>query len=346
MSNTLLLRRRHTGGISPYMFTLVPQAVGGASFTFTQRGTGSLEYSTDGSTWTQFVSGQPTATIAQNTPVLVRGNLQPVESETWTDAGIGTFSASGNFSVSGCPCTLLGEYNIDGDARQYAFVGLFNGCSTIVDASNMIFQRGMCGQSAYRNLFYGCANLILSPQQIPSSVMFANGCKEMFRNCTSLQTAPDILAASIGDRCFENMFMGCSSLQAAPPNLYATYARTRCYSHMFDGCSALVTPPNIAATAMDNNNEMSYMFYQCTSLQTAPEIKITQCVGNSYSFSNMFNGCTALNSIKVHFEYWSPNCTYYWVMNVSSAGTFYKKSVLSATYGDQNIPNGWNVVNF
>lgn len=59
----------------------------------------------------------------------------------------------------------------------------------------------------------------------------------MFRDCTSLTTAPSLPATTLGERCYYYMFYGCTALTTAP-SLPATTLVNRCYYHMFDGCTA------------------------------------------------------------------------------------------------------------
>lgn len=345
MSNTLLFRRRHAGGLSPYILTLLPLAVGGVSFTFTQRGTGSVEYSTDGITWTQFVSGQPTATIAQNTPVFVRGGLVPIQSTTWTDAGIGTFSADGNFSVKGCLASMLGAVNIAGSVPDYAYVGLFANCSTLVDARELRVQSGSVGQYGYAHLFDGCANLIAPPPSLPALSVNAYGYNNMFANCATMQTAPTISAISVGVWSLTAMFSNCTSLVDAP-NLYAESLPERAYSYMFGGCTSLLNAPSIAAISITGAMAMSFMFHDCSALQVAPELKFTTLAIDLNCCLRIFENCTSLRSIKVNFTAWGYGNFSNWVNNVATTGVFNCKAALPVIYGPDNIPNNWAVSNF
>ena len=71
------------------------------------------------------------------------------------------------------------------------------------------------------------------------------------------------------------------------------------------------------------------MFYHCENLTTAPELPATTLVEQCYAV--MFNGCSGLTSIRVHFTDWNDaeNSTTSWVSGVSATGTFYYKSGLS-----------------
>ena len=63
-----------------------------------------------------------------------------------------------------------------------------------------------------------------------------------------------------------------------------------------------------------------------------------------YCYYSMFQDCTGLALIKVHFTAWGSQ-TSSWVSNVASAGTFYKPTALPEEYGTSKIPTGWAVVN-
>ena len=64
-----------------------------------------------------------------------------------------------------------------------------------------------------------------------------SGCYyDMFNNCTSLTSAPQLPATTLARDCYNCMFYGCTSLVSAP-ELPATTLADRCYNSMFDSCS-------------------------------------------------------------------------------------------------------------
>jgi hypothetical protein len=60
----------------------------------------------------------------------------------------------------------------------------------------------------------------------------------MFRNCTSLTTAPELPATMLASNCYNGMFYDCTSLTSAPELPAPELARC-CYYFMFYGCSNL-----------------------------------------------------------------------------------------------------------
>lgn len=60
----------------------------------------------------------------------------------------------------------------------------------------------------------------------------------MFRGCTSLVSAPKLLATTLAKYCYRSMFYGCSSIVTAP-ELPAITLATDCYRAIFYRCSSL-----------------------------------------------------------------------------------------------------------
>ena len=137
----------------------------------------------------------------------------------------------------------------------------------------------------------------------------------LFRNCTSLTTAPELPAITLPTESYRQMFQGCTSLTQAPA-LPATTLETYCYNSMFQGC---------------------------TSLTTAPELPATTLVQGCYQ--SMFKSCSNLNYVKALFTTYPTSGTYLdsWLSGVSSTGTFVKNSAATWDNAAAGIPSGWTV---
>jgi len=95
---------------------------------------------------------------------------------------------------------------------------------------------------------------------------------QLFLNCTSLTTPPELPATTLWNYCYQNMFYGCTSLNSLP-KLPAIALVTNCYQRMFYGCSniklsttqtweyqnAYIIPSEWAWT-ISSWNDMYYMF--------------------------------------------------------------------------------------
>ena len=112
----------------------------------------------------------------------------------------------------------------------------------------------------------------------------------MFKDCTSLTTAPELPATTLSRGCYSEMFIRCASLTQAPV-LPATTLAPKCYMTMFKGCASLTQAPALPATTL---TEWCYasMFSECTSLTQAPALPATTLADSCYK--EMFNKCTSL----------------------------------------------------
>lgn len=95
---------------------------------------------------------------------------------------------------------------------------------------------------------------------------------------------------NIASYCFSNMFRDCTSLTTAP-SLPATTLANECYRSMFSNCISLITPPSLPADEIAESCYLA-MFSGCSSLTTVPNLPAKELVRDCYA--NMFNGCTAL----------------------------------------------------
>lgn len=150
--------------------------------------------------------------------------------------------------------------------------------------------------------------------------------REMFRNCTSLTTVPDLPATTVASGCYWNMFRLCNGLTTASGVLPAETLATDCYREMFRQCANLKSVPMLPAPTLA---ERCYrqMFAACTSL-----LSVT-CLATDIS---------------------APNCTYQWMSGTKNSNTcyFYKASTMGVnvsggwTRGDGGILSNWNVQDY
>ena len=222
---------------------------------------GTLEYSTNASTWETWDG--VTELASDGNVLYLRGTNNTVitgssSSKKWVLTG-SSIACSGNIE------TLL----------DYA----------TVQAGNHPTMTDYC----YSAMFYGCTSLATAPA-LPATTL-AEGCYNcMFDGCTNLTTAPALPATTLAKYCYALMFLGCTSLTTAPA-LPATTLSDYCYQGMFSGCTSLTTAPALTATTLATDC-YSGMFENCTSLTTAPALPATTLA--NYCYQYMFSGCTSL----------------------------------------------------
>lgn len=136
------------------------------------------------------------------------------------------------------------------------------------------------------------------------------------------------------------MFYGCKNLTTAP-ELPATTLAPSCYTAMFESCESLTAAPDLPATTLCECCYQS-MFANCKGMTVAPELPAPVLVDHCYSY--MFANCVKVNSLTcLATDFSATGCTYYWLDNVASSGTFRTVSMVGWTAGDSGIPFGWRI---
>ena len=184
--------------------------------------TGFLEYYSSRYKRWEYTLNVINVTINTNEYLCFRGNLEP------STSGVGRFSVTGAFALEGNCMSLLFER----DADTHLSLEGYDGC--------------------FYNLFNGCSDLIsVSPKFLPATELAHECYKYMFRNCSSLTTAPELPATNLVYGCYDSMFRDCTSLTTAP-ELPATTLAVTCYYYMFKDCTKLnyikMLAINISAT--------------------------------------------------------------------------------------------------
>ena len=295
-----------------------------ATFTFTQRGTGSLYYSIDGAAWVECQSGVATPTVQVGSEIRWKGNLSPLTSaSTSANNGLGVFSATGDFDAKGNPLSLTDSDLFVGvreiPKSNYCIASLFNGNTNLVNAENL----SLCCIKTRQNCYYA-----------------------MFAGCTSLLTPPAINTGDAVYQSFMSMFSGCTSLEYGP-NLTSikTFAQSAVRA-MFNNCTSMRT---INFNFPESENMSTYSFYQmfrnCSNLELSPVLPAKTLKTGCYY--QMFYGCSKINRITcLATDISASNCTNGWVNGVSASGTFVKAATMTDwTTGTNGIPTGWTVIN-
>lgn len=191
---------------------------GSGTFTFTPK-TGAasgnvISYSLDsGSTW---VSANTTPTVQSGDVVYIKG-----ENMGLSTAGIGTFSSTANFDVEGNVMSLLYGDSFDNEVslsgKNCAFMNLFSGCTTVINADKMELPATTLSQNCYTNMFNRAVNLA-SPPSLTAATTLAVGCYfNMFYNQTAntaftVNESYFLPAETLVQDCYRQMFFNCRNL--------------------------------------------------------------------------------------------------------------------------------------
>ena len=246
---------------SPSSFTLAVNDT-------TKHWDGTLEYSTDTSTWS-----------------------------TWD--GTTTLSSATSGSDNVLYLRGIGNTVITGKKNSYKWVFTGSNITCIGNIENLLdYETVKTGghptmaDYCYAYMFYGCTGLTQAPA-LPATTVAIYCYAYMFRACTGLTQAPALPATTMLNYCYSNMFDGCTGLIQAPA-LPATTVAESCYKSMFQGCTSLTQAPALPATNL--KRECYYdMFQGCTSLK----LSSTQTgeYTQEYRIPSSGTGTTATNAL-------------------------------------------------
>ena len=252
---------------------------------------GTLEYSTNTSTWSTWdgTSTLSSATNRSDNVLYLRGtgNTKITGNSTdyrWVITGT-DISCIGNIE------NLLDYATVQSGAHptmtDYCYYRMFDDCTSLTQAPAL--PATMLAGDCYSGMFASCTALTQAPA-LPATTL-ANDCYfSMFRDCTSLIQAPALPATTLVTNCYSQMFYGCTGLIQAPA-LPATTLADSCYKFMFRGCTSLTQAPALPATTLASDCYKN-MFSGCTALTQAPALPATMLTSNCYN--QMFYGCTGL----------------------------------------------------
>ena len=273
-----------------------------------------VQYSLDsGRTWIELADNTNTPTVQSGKEIWWKGECTPV-----TYGGIGRFSSTNNFIAKGYPDSLkyngaIKNYDLyhgNVTTSDYQFYYLFNNCTGLTSAEDLLLPSVTLWTHAYEGMFYGCTSLTKAPRELPANNILGQSCYEsMFEGCTSLTTIPTLALekGTVGsyERTYYAMFKDCTSLTTPMSVLRDAYVGgDYCYAHMFEGCISLTTTPVFHVEKIAFSYCFAYMFKGCTSLTTVPQFQLPEYqetvvldTGATYCYQSMFEGCTSLTTI-------------------------------------------------
>ena len=199
-----------------------------------------INYSLDsGSTWTSLASAVNTQNgfdVDTGDVVMFKGNnnyyARPISAVSGSSYYNHFTNTTAGFIAEGNIMSLIYGDNFVGNdslpaSTTHNFGGLFNGCTGMSNADNVILPAMTLTPFCYRNLFSGC-RLKTSPK-LPATTL-AQGCYcNMFIGCNTLEIAPDLPAPVLAKQSYEGMlYMQSGNTLRYIKCLAANKSATRC----------------------------------------------------------------------------------------------------------------------
>lgn len=196
--------------ISPYAFTASVSMPGWD---------GTMEYSTDASTWTAWDGSAITSAIGVNDDsgyyvVYLRGTGNTVFVGTTVEGATGFTLDGMSIQCKGNIEMLLDYATAEAGCHPSmgikCFYNLFENCTALVAPPELPAIE--LSDNSYTRMFFGCSHLVAAPK-LPAKTVAAYGYAYMFAYCTSLVYLPVINATSAASFACMFMFRECSKIK-------------------------------------------------------------------------------------------------------------------------------------
>lgn len=247
-----------------------------------------VQYSKNGSDWDSWNTNEE-LWVSSGDIIRIKG--------THSEYSGNILSCTGNFDVYGNIMSLIyGDDFVDEKELVSAntFYGLFSGDTKLVSAKNLRLPATTLADDCYHFMFRDCTSLTSAPE-LPATTLADYCYYSMFLGCASLTSAPELPATTLAEYCYYYMFTDCTSLTTTP-ELPATTLEYGCYYGMFRGCTGLTSTPELPATTLAFGC-YQFMFRDCISLTGTPSLPATTLASQCYT--EMFRNCTGLTSTPV-----------------------------------------------
>lgn len=283
---------QETGINSYFSFT----ALEDGTFTFSGCSANtSIEYSvTNGASWVTLNSGVASPIVTSGNKILWRGTLTSYASGNYF--GIGNFTSTCKFNAQGNIMSLLYGSSFEGQTTvsNGGFAALFKENNNIVNSNGIILPITTAPNYCCYEMFRKCSSLETA-MELKATTVGDHAYQYMFLE-TKISEVPSLPATTIGEYCYIHMFDSCNSLISVPTDLLpATTMKYHCYYGMFYDCANLTNVPNLPATTLAEGCYQS-MFERCSSLKTVPTDLLPATRVGQYCYSYMFRFCSALEN--------------------------------------------------
>lgn len=191
--------------------TVAMQAVGSATSV-------SLQYSTNGKDWDDFIVGTTSVTLTNVGDVMyMRAGENGNATMASSASRYNNFLMSGKVAASGNVTSLLnGSTPQTNTLSNYSFTRLFSGCSSLTEPPDIGFTK-ISHSGTFRGMFHNCVSMRSTPLIPILSVDKGNTFTEMFIGCTSIRKCVMLLeqipvGPTISISTANSMFYDASSL--------------------------------------------------------------------------------------------------------------------------------------
>ena len=175
---------------------------------------GTLEYSTDTSTWSTWdgTTTLSSATNGNDNVLYLRGSKNKVitgdnKNYCWVLTG-SNIVCNGNIENLLDYTTV--KYGMHPTMIDNCYTGMFQNCAGLTQAPAL--PATTLAESCYSSMFSGCSKLTQAPA-LPATTLAINCYGLMFYNCKNLTQVPALPATTLVNMCYRRMFRGCTKIK-------------------------------------------------------------------------------------------------------------------------------------
>jgi hypothetical protein len=193
-----------------------------------------VEYSEDGSSWTEYFSDM-SLSLAPGDTLYFRASKDNREYfEASNEYSFGKFKITEACKCSGDVMSLLDRDMRANIAYQNVFADMFSGQPIITapDISATEYRDG-----CFSSMFEGCTYLEETVRVLYAEDLAYECCMNMFKDCIAMTSTPDLRFKVTAQKSCQSMFEGCTSITKVV--LRNTDLTKNCFKRMFYGCSSL-----------------------------------------------------------------------------------------------------------
>ena len=200
--------------IEPYLTFSSPSSFTLAVKDATKHWDGTLEYSTDTSTWSTWdgTTGLSAFDNDGEYVLYLRGTGNTVitgsnQNYKWILTG-SDIACIGNIeNLLDCATVKAGNHPT---MASYCYYSMFRGCTGIIQAPAL--PATTLANDCYHSMFYGCTGIIQAPA-LPATTLAPSCYDGMFNGCIALTQAPALPATTLANDCYHSMFRDSTSLK-------------------------------------------------------------------------------------------------------------------------------------
>lgn len=171
-----------------------------------------IQYSKNGGEWTSIASTGLGAEIPVVSGDIIRfkGNNNVCGPDGMFYESTCSFNAYGNIMslINASSFSTLTTFPSNTNTN---LSNLFNGCTGLTDASNLVLPVTALTKQCYMQMFTNCISLTSAPK-LPATILAESCYDNMFTN-THIDRAPELLALTLVKTCYSQMFGNCGYLQ-------------------------------------------------------------------------------------------------------------------------------------